>query len=48
MAVAKLLVKEGADVNGKTAAELLVLDDFDGLLQEDTELQQLLARTDTR
>lgn len=53
MAVAKLLVKEGADVNargqnGKTAAELLVHNDTEGILLEDTEFQQLLAGTDTR
>lgn len=50
---AKLLVKEDADVNargqnGKTAAKLLVHDDPDGILREDTEFQQLLAGNDTR
>lgn len=52
MAVAKLLIKAGADVNargyeGKTAAELLVRNDGGGLIRENVELQQLLAGTDT-
>ena len=52
IAVARLLVKEGADVgargeDGMTAAELLVHNDTDGLLQEDAELQEILTRTDT-
>ena len=53
IAVARLLVKEGADVgargeDGMTAAELLVHNDTDGLLQEDAELQEILTRIDTR
>ena len=52
IAVARLLVKEGADISargedGMTAAELLIHNDTDGLLQEDTELQEILTRTDT-
>lgn len=52
IAVAKLLLKHGADVtarnqDGKTATELLFQNDSDGLIHEDTELQQLLAGTDT-
>lgn len=51
IAVAKLLMKNGADVNarnqdGKTAAELLVQNDSEGLIREDIELQQLLAGID--
>ncbi|MCJ1462833.1 hypothetical protein MMC07_001436 [Pseudocyphellaria aurata] len=50
MAVAKLLIKEGADVtardqDGKTAAELLIQNDIGRLIQEDPELQKLLAGT---
>lgn len=53
LAVAKLLIKEGADVsarnqNGKTAAELLVSNDFDGLIREDVDLRQILAGADTQ
>lgn len=53
MSVAKLLIEEGANVNarnqnGKTATELLVQNDSEGLLREDVQLQQLLAGTDTR
>lgn len=53
MAVAKLLIKSGADVNtrnqdGKSAAELLVQFDHDGLYRQDVELQQLLGMTSTR
>ena len=53
MAVARLLLKEGAVVSTRgedrmTAAELLVRNDIDGLLQEDAELQELLTKTDTR
>jgi ankyrin repeat protein len=53
MAVAKLLIRSGADVNtrnqdGKTAAELLVQFDHDGLYRQDVELQQLLRVTNTR
>ena len=49
--IAKLLIKDGADVNarnqdGKTAAELLVQNDSKGLIREDAELQQLLTGTD--
>lgn len=52
IAVARLLIKEGADVgsrgeDGMTAAELLVHNDTDGLLQKDAELQEILTRTDT-
>jgi ankyrin repeat protein len=52
MAVAKLLLKHGADVNarnqdGKTTTELLFQNNSNGLLRKDTELQQLLAGTDT-
>lgn len=52
MAVAKLLIKEGADIiardqNEKTAAELLVQNDDGRLIQEDPELQKLLAGTHT-
>ena len=45
-------MKEGADVSARgedrmMAAELLVHNDTDGLLQEDAELQEILTRTDT-
>ena len=49
MAVAKMLIKNGADINvrkqdGKTAAEMLVHNDA---FREETELQQLLAGANT-
>ncbi|KAL8706775.1 MAG: hypothetical protein Q9201_000201 [Fulgogasparrea decipioides] len=48
LAVAKLLIERGADINacsedGRTAAELLLQSDSSGLLQDDTELKKLLA-----
>ena len=50
IAVAKLLLENGADVNardknGTTAGEMLLKDDE---LKGDTDLQQLLARIETR
>lgn len=49
MAVAKFLVEKGANIHarnrdGRTVAELLVQNDRDGLIREDPELQQLIAR----
>lgn len=49
VAVAKFLVEKGADIHarnrdGKTVAELMVQNDRDGLIREDPELQQLIAR----
>ena len=50
IAVAKLLLENGADVNardrnGTTAAEMLLKDNE---IKEDTDIQQLLARIETR
>ncbi|KAL8725888.1 MAG: hypothetical protein Q9181_006248 [Wetmoreana brouardii] len=51
LAVAKLLIEKGADINarsqdGRTAAELLLQSDTSGLLQGDTKLQELLAASE--